>query len=232
MVRFAIGIRIFTGTAIRALPGRNLMSTELPVLTKQTVLEQRDVMVAGGLDQAGLKLGYTGGSTGKPLAFYYTDEKTEHMRAGMMRSYRWAGWRPGDRVLNFWGAQQDIRKPRKPGDRLRRYAAAEQTLGAYEYNETDLLELGAVYPVLEADPVAGLCLDAGGAGVVRAAQNTCACHQPSRGFSQRPRCCTTGSARRLSRHSRARYSINTAAARCRISACNVRMGTSTSSVTW
>ena len=97
-------------------------------------------MLVGGLDQAGLRLGYTGGSTGKPLAFYYTDEKTEHMRAGMMRSYRWAGWRPGDKVLNFWGAQQDIRKPRTAGDRLRRYAAAEHTFGAFEFSETELLD--------------------------------------------------------------------------------------------
>ncbi len=37
------------------------------------------------------------------------------MRAGMMRSYRWAGWPAGDRVLNFWGAQQDIRKNKTNG---------------------------------------------------------------------------------------------------------------------
>jgi len=118
-------------------------SEELPVLTKQEVMQQRDTMVAGGLGQAGLKLGYTGGSTGKPLAFYYTDEKIERMRAGMMRSYRWAGWQQGDRVLNFWGARHQknnkTRKHSKPFDKLRRYAAAEQTLGAYEFSETDLL---------------------------------------------------------------------------------------------
>ena len=139
MVRFAMAHTDFYRDSYQGITGPEFQSTDLPVLTKQTVLEQRDVMVAGGLDQAGLKLGYTGGSTGKPLAFYYTDEKTEHMRAGMMRSYRWAGWRPGDKVLNFWGAQQDVKKHRKPGDRLRRYAAAEQTLGAFEFNETDLL---------------------------------------------------------------------------------------------
>jgi phenylacetate-CoA ligase len=139
MVRFAIGHTEFYRDRYQGITGPDFDSTELPVLAKQDVVEQRDAMLAGGLDQPGLKLGYTGGSTGKPLAYYYTDEKTEYMRAGMMRSYRWAGWRPGDRVLNFWGARQDIRKPRTPGDRLRRYAAAEQTLGAYEFSETDLL---------------------------------------------------------------------------------------------
>jgi phenylacetate-CoA ligase len=140
MVRFAIRNTAYYRDSYAGVAGPDFDAAGLPVLTKQIVSEQRDAMVAGGLDQPGLKLGYTGGSTGKPLAFYYTDEKTEQMRAGMMRSYRWAGWRPGDKVLNFWGAQQDIRKPRTPGDRLRRFAAAERTLGAYEFTETDLLE--------------------------------------------------------------------------------------------
>ncbi len=139
MVRFAMQNTDYYRDRYQGVTGPEFDATGLPVLTKQAVVEQRDAMVAGGLDQPGLKLGYTGGSTGTPLAFYYTDEKTEHMRAGMMRSYRWAGWRPGDRVLNFWGAQQDIRKPRSPGDRLRRYAAAERTLGAYEFTAAELL---------------------------------------------------------------------------------------------
>lgn len=139
MVRFAVRNTDFYRDSYQGIAGPEFAATELPVLTRQAVAEQRDAMLAYGLDPAALKLGYTGGSTGKPLAFYYTDEKTENMRAGMMRSYRWAGWRPGDKVLNFWGAQQDIRKPRNPGDRLRRNAAAEQTLGAFEFSETELL---------------------------------------------------------------------------------------------
>jgi phenylacetate-CoA ligase len=138
MVRFSMEQTDFYRNRYQGIAGPEFDSKDLPVLTRQAVVEQRDAMVAGGLDQAGLKLGYTGGSTGKPLAFYYTDEKTELMRAGMMRSYRWAGWQPGDKVLNFWGARQDVKKHRKPGDRLRRYTAAEQTLGAYDFNETDL----------------------------------------------------------------------------------------------
>jgi phenylacetate-CoA ligase len=139
MVRFAIQDTDFYRDSYQGIAGPEFVATDLPVLTRETVIARRDAMLAGGLDQPGLKLGYTGGSTGTPLAFYYTDEKTEHMRAGMMRSYRWAGWRPGDKVLNFWGAQRDIRTPRTPGDRLRRYAAAEQTLGAYEFSDAELL---------------------------------------------------------------------------------------------
>ena len=140
MVSFAIEQTDFYRNSYKGIAGPDFDSTALPILTKQDVVEQRDAMVAGGLDQSGLKTSYTGGSTGKPLAYYYTDEKIERMRAGMMRSYRWAGWQQGEKVLNFWGARHDIRKHRKPFDRLRRYAAAEQTLGAYDYSESDLLK--------------------------------------------------------------------------------------------
>jgi phenylacetate-CoA ligase len=149
MVRYATQQTDFYREKYRGIAGpdfdlSHVDPERLPVLTKQEVIEQRETMVAGGLDQPGLKPGYTGGSTGKPLAFYYTDEKIERMRAGMMRSYRWAGWQQGDKVLNFWGSrhQKDnkTRKHRKPFDRLRRFAAAEQTLGAYAFNEADLLD--------------------------------------------------------------------------------------------
>ena len=64
-------------------------------------------MLARGNDPQRTKIGHTGGSTGKPLAFYYDEAKHELMRAGMMRSYMLSGWRPGQKILNFWGARQD-----------------------------------------------------------------------------------------------------------------------------
>jgi len=137
MVRYA---REHTAFYRRHYANSPTSDDQLPILTKSMVVEHRDALLAGGLDQPGLKISHTGGSTGTPLAYFYTDEKIERMRAGMMRSYCWAGWRQGDKVLNFWGSRHDIKKHRKPGDRLRRYVAAEQTLGAWEFTETDLCE--------------------------------------------------------------------------------------------
>lgn len=138
MVHFAREHTVFYRRHYKHQLPANVDATTLPILTKQMVVDCRDEMLAGGLDQAGLKTSHTGGSTGTPLAYYYTDEKIERMRAGMMRSYRWAGWRQGDKVLNFWGARHDIKKHRTLGARLRRYVAAEQTLGAWEFSEADL----------------------------------------------------------------------------------------------
>ncbi len=80
---------------------------DLPILEKDAVRERLDDLLVRGVDRGQVKLGHTGGSTGKPLAFYYDDAKHELMRAGMMRSYMMSGWQPGEKILNFWGARLD-----------------------------------------------------------------------------------------------------------------------------
>ncbi|HEY3496035.1 MAG TPA: hypothetical protein VGK73_15160 [Polyangiaceae bacterium] len=46
----------------------------------------------------------TSGTTGVPLVFAY-DRGSEYWRQAMkLRGYRWAGYRPGDRSLHYWGS--------------------------------------------------------------------------------------------------------------------------------
>ena len=46
----------------------------------------------------------TSGSTGMPITIAY-DEESEHWRQGVKwRGYAWASFRPGDRVMHYWGA--------------------------------------------------------------------------------------------------------------------------------
>ncbi|HEB56421.1 MAG TPA: hypothetical protein ENI98_08970, partial [Gammaproteobacteria bacterium] len=82
----------------------------LPILSKTEIVNNLDAMLSDTADRNTVRRGYTGGSTGKPLTFYYDTHKMELMRAGMCRSYMWSGWRPGDKILNFWGAKQDIKQ--------------------------------------------------------------------------------------------------------------------------
>jgi phenylacetate-CoA ligase len=79
----------------------------IPMLEKDTVRERLDDLLSRDAPRQ-VKLGHTGGSTGKPLAFWYDEAKHELMRAGMMRGFMMSGWRPGQKVLNFWGARQDV----------------------------------------------------------------------------------------------------------------------------
>ncbi len=120
------------------LPATGVDIGALPVLEKADVRRHRDAMRNRDLPPDRYRLGHTGGSTGKPLSFYYDDGKIERMRAGMMRGYRWCGWRPGEKILNFWGARQDIKTG--PRRRYKAFIAAEKTLGAWEFSERELAE--------------------------------------------------------------------------------------------
>ena len=117
----------------------------LPILRKENITQRMDDLLARSPDQnpvdrSQVKIGHTGGSTGKPLAFWYDDAKHELMRAGMMRSYRLSGWRPGQKILNFWGARQDVVPGGVFGAQLGDVIAAEHTIAAYEYTEAQLVE--------------------------------------------------------------------------------------------
>jgi phenylacetate-CoA ligase len=46
----------------------------------------------------------TSGTTGEPLVFSYEPDSEHWRQAVKLRGYEWAGYRPGDRVLYFWGA--------------------------------------------------------------------------------------------------------------------------------
>ncbi len=113
--------------------------TRLPILHKADVVTHLPAMLARGADPQGTKIGHTGGSTGKPLAFYYDESKHELMRAGMMRSYMFSGWRPGQNILNFWGARQDtVAGGVFGGDAFGDFVAAEKTLPAHSITEDRL----------------------------------------------------------------------------------------------
>lgn len=110
---------------------------DLPLLRKDDVTRHMDDLLARNADRRKVGIGHTGGSTGKPLAFWYDDAKHELMRAGMARSYMMSGWRPGQKILNFWGARQDTGAG---GVFAGGFIAAEKTLPAHEYTEERLHE--------------------------------------------------------------------------------------------
>ncbi|MGB7501774.1 MAG: hypothetical protein WBM25_05190 [Azonexus sp.] len=113
--------------------------TRLPILHKTDVVTRLPDLLARGADPQRTKIGHTGGSTGKPLAFYYDEAKHELMRAGMMRSYMFSGWQPGQKILNFWGARQDtVAGGVFGGDAFGDFVAAEKTLPAHTITESQL----------------------------------------------------------------------------------------------
>jgi len=119
--------------------GAGVELADLPILEKQDVLGHREAMLVRDLDRQRLRVGHTGGSTGRPLAFYYDDAKHELMLAGMMRGFMMSGWRPGQRVLYFWGAARDVRRGGVFGRSGRGPLSVERSLCAIEYSEQNLV---------------------------------------------------------------------------------------------
>jgi phenylacetate-CoA ligase len=134
IIRFGFDHTSYYREKYAALP--DLTPATLPILRKDEVIRHRDDMVTHELDKSLLKIGSTGGSTGVPVSFYYDNHKSQLMRAGMCRSYMGSGWHPGQKILNFWGARQDIRS--SITQRLRDFIAAEQTIPAYQHSEAQL----------------------------------------------------------------------------------------------
>lgn len=113
-------------------------TSNLPMLSKDELVLHMESMLAQDADKRTLSVGSTSGSTGKPVTFYYDQHKHELMRAGMCRSYMWSGWKPGQKILNFWGARQDFQHSSVLGGIALDFISAEKTIKAFEYTETQL----------------------------------------------------------------------------------------------
>jgi len=141
MVRFAAANTDFYAERLGPLlpPAGGAFEFEgLPILEKQDVLAHMGALLARDADRRHVRVGHTGGSTGRPMAFYYDDAKHELMLAGMMRGFMMSGWRPGQRVLYFWGAARDVRRGGVFGHHGRGLLSVDRSLAAVQYSEERL----------------------------------------------------------------------------------------------
>lgn len=135
IVRFAHDNTDYYRDRLKGLDLDGCLPEELPLLTKEDVAANLDALLARGAqgEQGRARIGYTGGSTGRPTPFWYDEAKHDLMRAGMARSYMMSGWRPGQRIVNFWGAARDI-----GAGGVFDNTATERTLPAQQHDEATL----------------------------------------------------------------------------------------------
>ncbi|GAB6194029.1 phenylacetate--CoA ligase family protein [Desulfocastanea catecholica] len=76
---------------------------KIPILTKKEIRENCDSMISAGYQKESLLHFKTGGSTGKALDIYLTEECSELRNACARRSDRWTGWEPGEPIGAAWG---------------------------------------------------------------------------------------------------------------------------------
>jgi phenylacetate-CoA ligase len=75
----------------------------VPVLTKEEIQRNTYDMISCGFEQASLLNFRTGGSTGKSLELFITEECSELRNACAYRHDRWSGWEIGEPVAALWG---------------------------------------------------------------------------------------------------------------------------------
>ena len=76
---------------------------KFPLLSKSDIRENTRQMISKGYDTNSLFKFKTGGSTGKALEIYMTEECSELRNACARRHDRWTGWEPGEPIGAVWG---------------------------------------------------------------------------------------------------------------------------------
>lgn len=75
----------------------------IPFLTKEEIRRNTPAMISRGFRMDTLQHYKTGGSTGKALDIYVTEECSELRNACALRHDRWAGWEVGEPIGACWG---------------------------------------------------------------------------------------------------------------------------------
>jgi len=75
----------------------------LPVLTKEEIRNNTNLMISNGYYKEELINCKTGGSTGKSLDIYISEEISELRNACARRHDRWTGWEVGEPIAAVWG---------------------------------------------------------------------------------------------------------------------------------
>ena len=107
----------------------------IPMLTKADIKAHANEMISNAVDKATIREGHTGGSTGAPVTYYYDNQPLVKMLAALRYFYSWCGWQPGEKILHFWGAKQDLKAGKTLKSAIAQYVLAEKRLPAYEYDE-------------------------------------------------------------------------------------------------
>jgi phenylacetate-CoA ligase len=97
-----------------------------PILEKRDIQQHATEMIADDQTRQELIRDQTGGSTGSPIAYYYSRERKTSRSAATRRHNRWAAFEVGDKYALVWGASRDI--PQKSLKNRLRNAVLDRSL--------------------------------------------------------------------------------------------------------
>lgn len=111
----------------------------LPLLTKEEIRQNLDDM-KWNASPGGLQRYNTGGSSGKPLVFYFDRRRQAYDAAARALTHQWWGCDIGDKELYLWGSPLEITKQDKIKD-LRDKITNDLLISAFEISEEQIPEI-------------------------------------------------------------------------------------------
>ena len=160
--------RSFEERALRPDDIRNMDHLrKLPLLTREAAANSFEDRMSSAEPLPRIRK-MTSGTTGHPLAFAY-DVGSEYWRqAAKLRGYGWAGYRPGDRSLHFWGsiaAVQAAPLKKKVKTALDHLMRREHYIDCADHSEEALASV--VHRLRELRPKVLVCFAHAGAALAR-----------------------------------------------------------------
>jgi phenylacetate-CoA ligase len=113
----------------------------LPILEKRQVQNHLGELVAANWSKNDLIPDQTGGSTGTPVKYFYSNDRLVSREAATYRHNRWAGWDICSKSAALWGASRDIQPPTVFWNRLHHAVFNRQIIfNTATFNESDVLQ--------------------------------------------------------------------------------------------
>jgi phenylacetate-CoA ligase len=110
---------------------------KLPILTKEIVNNNFNNLYARNYSHEKLILSTTSGSTGIPMKFYIDAKWQACNLSAAYRSWGWAGYRVGDKMVTLWGARSDASGTRII-DTIRENLMRKKYLDAFELTDENM----------------------------------------------------------------------------------------------
>lgn len=114
----------------------------IPILSKELIRDRYDAILAEPWRGRSLTK-RTGGSTGQPLQFEYTQDSYARRTALMWRGYRWGGADLGRRSLYLWGVPLGSRRLAQLKESLFHAFANRRVINSFDMSEANLHEIAA-----------------------------------------------------------------------------------------
>jgi len=92
---------------------------KLPITTKIDLQKNLSSMMSVGIGRKKLIKNASGGSTGEPTIFYQDIERNFRRAMDQIRHDRWSGWEIGEKIALLWGANYELKKLERIGERLK-----------------------------------------------------------------------------------------------------------------